>query len=67
MAQSTPGRPRTRLTALLADHAYLFKAIRAHLRSRAIVAIVPEPREQQGHRARRGSKGGRPVSYYREL
>ena len=50
-----------------ADKAYSARGHRAHLRSRGITAVIPEPRDQQGHRARRGSKGGRPVSYDREL
>jgi transposase len=25
--------------------------------------VIPEPRDQQGHRRRRGSRGGRPVGY----
>ncbi len=58
-----PGRPRTRPEAVLADKAYSSRAIRAGLRSRGIVAVIPEPRDQQGHRQRRGSRGGRPVSY----
>ena len=28
-----------------------------------VVAVIPEPRDQQGHRKRRGSRGGRPVPY----
>jgi transposase len=67
VARSGPGRPRTRPTAVLGDRAYSSKAIRTHLRSRGIAAAIPEPRDQQGHRARRGSNGGRPVSYDREL
>jgi transposase len=67
VARPGPGRPRTRPTAVLGDRAYSSKAIRAHLRSRGITAVIPEPRDQQGHRARRGSKGGRPVRYDREL
>jgi len=67
VARPGPGRPRTRPSAVLGDRAYSSKAIRAHLRSRGITAVVPEPRDQQGHRARRGSAGGRPVSYDREL
>ena len=58
-----PGRPRTRPGAVLADKAHSSRAIRAGLRSRGIVAVIPEPRDQQGHRQRRGSRGGRPVSY----
>jgi hypothetical protein len=35
------------------------------LRERGIIAVIPEPSDQQGHRKRRGSRGGRPVSYDR--
>ena len=45
-----PGRPRTRLDSVLADKAYSSRAIRAELRRRVIVAVIPEPRDQQGHR-----------------
>jgi transposase len=55
------GRPRTRPDAVRADKAYSSRAIRAHLRSRGIKAVIPEPDDQKGHRARRGSRGGRPV------
>lgn len=58
-----PGRPRTRPDAVLADKAYSSRAIRAELRRRGIRAVIPEPRDQQGHRKRRGSSGGRPVTY----
>jgi putative transposase len=58
-----PGRPRTRPQALLADKAYSSRAARANLRSRGIVAVIPEPSDQAGHRRRRGSCGGRPVGY----
>lgn len=58
-----PGRPRTRPDAMLGDKAYSSRAIRAELRRRGVVAVIPEPRDQQGHRRRRGSKGGRPVGY----
>lgn len=57
------GRPRTRPDKLRGDKAYSSRAIRTHLRSRGIEAVNPEPRDQQGHRKRRGSRGGRPVSY----
>ena len=55
------GRPRTRPDAVRGDKAYSSRAIRAHLRGRRIKAVIPEPRDQQGHRKRRGSHGGRPV------
>lgn len=57
------GRPRTRPDALLADKAYSSRAIRTELRRRGVAAVIPEPRDQQGHRKRRGSRGGRPVAY----
>ncbi len=55
------GRPRTRPDAVRADKAYSSRAIRAHLRTRGIKAVIPEPDDQKGHRKRRGSRGGRPV------
>ena len=58
-----PGRPRTRPAAVLGDKAYSSRAIRTHLRARGITSVIPEPRDQQGHRKRRGSAGGRPVTY----
>ena len=60
VARAGPGRPRTRPQRLRGDKAYSSRAIRAHLRSRGITAVIPEPADQQGHRKRRGSKGGRP-------
>jgi transposase len=58
-----PGRPRTRPIALRGDKAYSSRGHRAYLRARGITAVIPEPADQAGHRARRGSRGGRPVSY----
>lgn len=51
---------RTRPEAVLGDKAYSSRANRAHLRKRGIAAVIPEPRDQQAHRKRRGSQGGRP-------
>jgi transposase len=62
-----PGRARTRPDALLADKAYSSRAHRALLRERGIKAVIPERADQQNHRLRRGSAGGRPVSYDTEL
>jgi transposase len=59
------GRPRTRPERVLADKAYSSRAIRAHLRARAITAVIPEQSTQADHRRARGSAGGRPVSYDR--
>jgi transposase len=48
---------------ILADKAYSSRAIREHLRKRGIRAVIPD---QQGHRLRRGSRGGRPPAFDRE-
>ena len=61
--RSGPGRPRTRPQAVLADKAYSARGHRAQLRARGITAVIPEPADQAGHRRRRGSAGGRPISY----
>jgi transposase len=55
------GRARSRPDAVLADRAYSSRATRRLLRARGITAVIPEPRDQQAHRKRRGRKGGRPV------
>jgi hypothetical protein len=57
------GRPRTRPDRLRGDKAYSSRAIRAHLRERGIVAVIPQPSDQIGHRLRRGSRGGRPPGF----
>jgi hypothetical protein len=41
------------------------RAIRAHLRTRAIGSVIPEPDDQKAHCKRIGSSGGRPVTYDR--
>lgn len=61
VARVGPGRPRTRPERVRADKAYSSRAIRTHLRDRGIVAVIPEPSDQQGHRKHRGSRGERPV------
>lgn len=58
-----PGRPRSRPDRVRGDKAYSSRAIRHHLRSRGIVAVIPEPADQQRHRRRRGARGGRPVAH----
>ncbi|WP_439145754.1 IS5 family transposase [Streptomyces canus] len=60
------GRPRTTPDVVLADKAYSSRAIRKHLRKRGIRAVIPVPADQQAHRLRRGSRGGRPPAYDRE-
>lgn len=63
VARRGPGRPRSRPDRVRGDKAYSSRAIRHHLRSRGIVAVIPEPSDQRGHRKRRGARGGRPVGY----
>jgi len=58
-----PGRPRTRPEAVRGDKAYSSRGHRSLLRSRRIVAVIPERADQVGHRKNRGSHGGRPVGY----
>ena len=58
-----PGRPRSTPTALLADKAYSARAHRRLLRERGITTVIPERADQIGHRQRRGSAGGRPVTF----
>lgn len=65
IARRGPGRPRCRPVLVRADKAYSARGTRSYLRRRGIKAVIPEPSDQTGHRKRRGSRGGRPVSYDR--
>jgi putative transposase len=60
------GRPRTRPDRVRGDKAYSSRAIRTHLRDRGIIAVIPQPSDQIGHRKRRGSSGGRPPAFDKE-
>ncbi|GIG20058.1 hypothetical protein Cch01nite_07820 [Cellulomonas chitinilytica] len=66
VARLGPGRPRTRPDRLRADKAYSSRGNRALLRSRGIVAVIPQPSDQIAHRRRRGSRGGRPPAFDRD-
>ena len=57
------GRLRTRPNRLRGDKAYSSRAIRSHLRERGILAVIPEPSDQIGHRKRRGARGGSPPAF----
>jgi putative transposase len=63
VARRGRGRPRLRLDKVRGDKDYSSRAVGRHLRSRGIVAVIPEPADQQGNRKRRGARGGRPVGY----
>jgi transposase len=58
-----PGRPWRRPVRVLTDKGYSSRAIRAYLRRRGIAATIPERRDQQAGRLRRGSRGGRPPAF----
>ncbi|MFF7751788.1 IS5 family transposase [Streptomyces sp. NPDC007971] len=57
------GRPRTRPDHLSGDKAYSSRRNRRYLRRRQIKHTIPERRDQQAHRQRRGSCGGRPIGF----
>ncbi|GLY87217.1 IS5 family transposase [Actinoallomurus iriomotensis] len=58
-----PGRPWRRPSRVIADKAPTVPAIRAYLRRGGIAATIPERRDQQAGRQRRGSRGGRPPAF----
>ncbi|MFE5796179.1 IS5 family transposase [Streptomyces sp. NPDC056503] len=65
--RSGPGRPRIRPDHVLGDKGYGSQAIRAWLRLRGIGHTIPERADQIANRLRRGSLGGRPVAFGRQL
>jgi len=67
VARLGAGRARTRPQRVLADKAYTSKANRAYLRRRGIKACIPSKADQDAHRRRKGSKGGRPPAFDPEV
>lgn len=61
------GRPRTRPERVLADKGYPSRSNRAYLAGRGIKATIPDRADQLGHRAKRGSAGGRPNAFDSEI
>ncbi|QNK79409.1 IS5 family transposase [Nakamurella sp. PAMC28650] len=61
------GRPRTRPDRVLADKAYSSGRIRKSLRRRGIKATIPEPVNQINGRLSKGSRGGRPPKFDKEI
>ena len=57
------GRPRTRPDRVLADRAYTSATNRAYLRRRGIKATIPSKADQDAHRRKKGSMGGRPPAF----
>ncbi|MFJ1969227.1 IS5 family transposase [Streptomyces sp. NPDC087903] len=62
-----PGRPRTRPAHVLGDKGYSSRAIRTWLRRRGIGHTIPERADQVRNRLRRGSRGGRPPIFDKQL
>ena len=61
------GRPRTCPDVVLADKAYTSRGNRRYLRSRGIKACIPSKKDQDAHRKAKGSRGGRPPAFDRDL
>ncbi|MFE9417144.1 IS5 family transposase [Streptomyces griseofuscus] len=62
-----PGRPRVRPDHVIGDKGYSSKAIRAWLRRRGVGHTIPERADQIRNRLRRGSRGGRPPAFDKQL
>ncbi|MFD9412226.1 IS5 family transposase [Streptomyces sp. NPDC059989] len=62
-----PGRPRVRPDHVIGDKGYSSKAIRTWLRRRGITHTIPERSDQVANRARRGSRGGRPPAFDKQV
>lgn len=60
------GTTRRRPERALADKAYSSRAIRKYLRDRGIQCVIPGKDDQKANRKRKGSAGGRPVTYDKE-
>jgi len=67
IVRSCGATPRTRPDRVLADKAYSTRKIRDTLRRRGIKATIPEPSNQVTGRKSRGSKGGRPPKFDRQI
>ncbi|MEU2616538.1 IS5 family transposase [Micromonospora sp. NPDC007271] len=61
------GRPRTCPDLVLADKAYTSRGNRGYLRKRGIKACIPSKKDQDAHRKAKGSRGGRPPAFDKEL
>ncbi|AZQ74384.1 IS5 family transposase [Streptomyces luteoverticillatus] len=61
------GHPRTRPDRVSGDKAYSSRRNRRYLRRRQIKHTIPERKDQQANRRRRGSAGGRPTGFDRAI
>lgn len=62
-----PGRRRIRPDHVIGDKGHSSKAIRTWLRRRGIAHTIPERADQVANRLRRGSAGGHPPAFDRDL
>jgi transposase len=62
-----PGRPRKKPDMLIADKAYAHDGTRAALRRRGIAHTIPERSDQVARRAAKGSHGGRPPAFDKQV
>ena len=62
-----PGRPRKKPDMLIADKAYAHDLTRAVLRRRGIAHTIPERSDQVARRAAKGSHGGRPPAFDKQV
>jgi transposase len=67
VARAGPGRPRQRPDRVVADRAYSHPSTRAALRARGIAFTSPERTDQIANRKAKGSTGGRPPAFAREI
>ncbi|MGW7099698.1 IS5 family transposase [Streptomyces sp. NPDC054883] len=67
VSRTGAGRPHTRPDRVLADKAYTSRTNRCYLRRRGIAHTIPERRDQQNHRKKRGSRGRRPTGFDSEI
>ena len=61
------GRPRQRPQRLVADKGYSYPRCRQLLRRRKIQPVIPERKDQREQRQAKGSRGGRPPQFDRQL
>jgi transposase len=61
------GHPRTRPDHLCGDKAYRSRLNPRCLRRRQIKHTIPQPANQQANRQRRGSAGGRPTGFDKQM
>jgi len=67
VARTGPGRPRQRPDRVVADRAYSHPSTRAALRARGIAFTSPERTDQTDRRKAKGSAGGRPPAFDRDI